>query len=345
VNFSNHGIIVPDVSFWQDDNSTPNGIDFAQMKAAGAVGVIIRAGQNSWLDPDFKTNWAAAKAAGLPRGSYWFYDSRNEPAKQANMWHAAIGGDLPELWLWADLEESYNGTYKGEANYKKFVLATEAYFPSVTLGVYTAAWWWNPKAALGLIRDDVFWKQYPLWVAQYGTHQADVVLPRPWVGGSPVFWQYTASGYGAEYGVESREIDLNYFNGDKFYSYFKLTETPGGEVIPPQEGDTMKGTVKTFTNIRLDRNKNSADMGDLLAGDVVTWQEEYAGLDGLTWIKLLTATHNGAPIKCVDGADVGGRYCWANNVALDAEPEPEPTPAHVVEVTVDGVVVFRKELA
>jgi hypothetical protein len=26
-------------------------------------------------------------------------------------------------------------------------------------------------------------------------------------------------------------------------------------------------------------------------------------------------------------------------------PAPEPTPAHVVEVTVDGVVVFRKELA
>src|SRR5690349_7631969 len=78
-------VIGPDVSFYQDDPETPQGIDFKRMKASAGY-VIIRAGQNVWVDSDFKGNWLAAKQAGLPRGSYWFYDSRVEPKKQAELW-------------------------------------------------------------------------------------------------------------------------------------------------------------------------------------------------------------------------------------------------------------------
>src|SRR5689334_25376578 len=99
MNFNNQGLIIPDVSFYQDNDLTPRGVDFAQMKAAGAVGVIIKAGQNSWRDPDFISNWRAAREAGLPRGAYWFYDSRSEPGNQATVWRGLINGDLPELGL------------------------------------------------------------------------------------------------------------------------------------------------------------------------------------------------------------------------------------------------------
>ena len=62
-------IIGPDISFYQDDNETPQGVDFVKMRTV-TDWVIIRAGQNTWIDPDFKTNWTNAKAAGLRRGSY-----------------------------------------------------------------------------------------------------------------------------------------------------------------------------------------------------------------------------------------------------------------------------------
>ena len=75
-------IIGPDVSFYQDDPETPQGINFVKMRQATDF-VIVRAGQNLWIDPDFKYNYREAKQAGLYRGSYWFYDSRANPKRQA----------------------------------------------------------------------------------------------------------------------------------------------------------------------------------------------------------------------------------------------------------------------
>ena len=46
---------LPDISFWQDDPTTPQGIDFQKM-AQMTRGVIIRAGQNLWEDVKFKTS-------------------------------------------------------------------------------------------------------------------------------------------------------------------------------------------------------------------------------------------------------------------------------------------------
>lgn len=91
-------IIGPDVSFYQDEPTTPQGIDFVKMRASAEF-VIIRAGQNLWPDSDFKYNWREAKIAMLPRGSYWFYDSRVAPKKQAELWVEQFEGDFGELPL------------------------------------------------------------------------------------------------------------------------------------------------------------------------------------------------------------------------------------------------------
>ena len=61
----------PDVSYYNDDDETPQGIDFEKMKLKVDF-VIVRAGQNKWVDLDFTTNWLAAGKAGIPRGSYWY---------------------------------------------------------------------------------------------------------------------------------------------------------------------------------------------------------------------------------------------------------------------------------
>jgi hypothetical protein len=69
-------VIVSDFSFWQDDDYTPYKIDFTTAYKAGLDGTILRAGQNTWIDEDFIDYCRNADKAGLPRGAYWFFDSR-----------------------------------------------------------------------------------------------------------------------------------------------------------------------------------------------------------------------------------------------------------------------------
>ena len=83
---------LPDVSFWQDDPTTAQPINFGKMSGM-TRGVIIRAGQGTYEDRVFKTSWSNAKQAGLIRGSYWFYDSRVNAKRQAEKFVEVISSD------------------------------------------------------------------------------------------------------------------------------------------------------------------------------------------------------------------------------------------------------------
>jgi len=205
--------IGPDVSFYQDDAETPQGIAFETMRRAAEF-VIIRAGQNLWPDPDFKYNWRSAKLAGLPRGSYWFYDSRANPKRQAEKWFEQFEGDLGELPLFADFEESYGGPYSGWPRWYDFLERLKQLIGDKQIGIYTAYYYWTRYAPSALRQPQPleYFHQYPLWIANYGAIRPKV--PRPWSPDEWLFWQYTETGDGRLYGVESRGIDLNYFRGD-----------------------------------------------------------------------------------------------------------------------------------
>ena len=213
-------VIGPDVSFYQDDNATERMIDFAKMESNAGY-VIIRSGQNLWADPDFKLNWQTAKGV-LPRGSYWFYDSRVEPKRQADLWVSLFAGDLGELPLFCDFEDNYDGTYKGWRHWYTFIERLKALVPGKEIGIYTAYYYWLENTAYSNGGVEYF-KQYPLWVANYGV--TSPLVPKPWT--EWLFWQYTDKGDGSLYGVESKNIDLNYFNGDMdaFRTRFKLDES------------------------------------------------------------------------------------------------------------------------
>ena len=324
MNFNNHGVIVPDTSFWQDDDSTVQKIDFAKMKAAGAEGVILRGGQNTWADEDFLDYKRAAKEAGLARGYYWFFDSRSDPGKQANLWRALIVDDLPELGLWYDFEESYHGSFAGEKYWRQFALAMDAFYPSVAHGIYTARWWWDAQT----VTEPVFWSRYPLWVAQYGVTQADVVLPKPWLTKEPVFWQFTAHGDGQKYGVESLNIDLNYFNGDvnTFRTYFRL-----GDEVPtqPEPGETMatyKGTVTATATLQIREGPGTSydDIGDLHYLDKVEASDILGG-----WWELVRV--NG---QAATGYSFSNNGAWIRTDAvLGDQPTDDPIVSGVLTVT------------
>jgi GH25 family lysozyme M1 (1,4-beta-N-acetylmuramidase) len=311
---------IPDVSFYQDANTTPQKIDFNKMKAAGAVGVIIRAGQNSWPDEDFRNNYAAAKAAGLPRGVYWFFDSRTSPMYQATLCISLIDSDLPELGVWGDWEENYKGTYSGWKFFKQLLEELQKKYTRV--GVYTAPYYWmmnRPSDTQSLN----YFKSLPVWIANY---RDTPIIPSPWT--NAVLWQWGTPAWGLEFGAESIEIDMNAFNGDEaaYRAYFGL----GGEV--PQSGETMfYGRNKTtLTNIRPLPNGNPPDLGDIYLNDLVEADRKDAS--GIWWHLTKLTRANGAPVALPAEA-------WAYGVNIEpiAPPvEPPPAGSLTVTVSVDG---------
>lgn len=231
-------IIGADVSFWQDDPTTTQEIDFVKMRKAGAGFVIIRAGQNNWTDSNLKDAWRDAKAAGIPRGSYWFYDSRTDPKKQADLWIKSLGGDLGELPLWCDFEERYGGDYGHWKNWYNFVEHLKLYVPDSKIGIYTGYYYWTEKLFTATKAELSWWARFPLWIAAY--NNTAPIVPETWK--TWVLWQFTDSGDGKKYGVESREIDLNYYNGDagKFYSQFGVEAATSDGVIDTSAGSQDK---------------------------------------------------------------------------------------------------------
>lgn len=225
---------IADVSFWQED------IDFAKMRAAAIAGVIIRAGQRNWVDSRFKENWQKAKTAGLPRGSYFFYDSREDPVKQAELWWTQIQGDIGELVHVADFEESYGGSFGRKEHFKSFLQHFQeiSHLPDHRIAVYSGYFWWLQR-----IGDDPFFRRFSLWLAWYA-EMGVVRVPPPWTEADLLFWQYTDSGDGPFYGVSSQEIDLSFYCCDlaTFNKRFPL-----GSSEPPPTGDPMTDYIYSIT--------------------------------------------------------------------------------------------------
>ncbi len=291
----------PDVSFYQDDDETPEGIDFEKMKERSDF-VIIRAGQNQWIDPDFRTNWTAAKKAGLPRGSYWYYDSRIEPQRQAELWRDALGDDRGELPLFADFEEKYGGPYEGWRKWYAFLEYLKDVMPEKEIVVYTGYYYWRENApdANTHASSLEYFHQYPLWIANYGVDKPNV--PAPWGEDEWLLWQYTEHGDGPGYGVESLGIDLNYFNGDAaaFRERFNIPDAP----LP------SKVKYKVDLSLREGPGEDHASSGTLKHDEIV---EKVDANDAETWFKVQRE---------------GGQEGWtrASHLVMQDVPTPDPDP-------------------
>lgn len=301
-------LIGPDVSFYQDAETTPQGINFVKMKQTAGY-VVIRSGQNVWVDSDFRTNWTGAKSAGLPRGSYWFYDSRANPTDQADLWYSTFDGDLGELPLFADFEEAYGGAYTGWKHWKTFLERIKSRVGNHEIGIYTAYYYWvrNAPNATTDAANLAYFKQYPLWVANYGV--TTPLVPKPWDANGWTFWQFTDSGDGDLYGVESSRIDLNYFNGDlaAFNARFKLGTPP-----PPPPGPVWYKVTASALNVRSGPGTTFGVIGLLKQDEVV---------------EGLAISADGAWAKIRRESD--GLVGWASRqylIVTSAPPPPPPPP-------------------
>jgi hypothetical protein len=229
VNFDFHNIVGYDISKWQ------GAVNFQKMKAGGASFVIVKASQGNWADPKFAENWKAAKGV-LPRSSYHYYDNRYPPDAQARKYFDILRGDL-EGMCWLDLEDRSTGVYQGWQGWYDFLEEFKQVYPGARIGIYSNFYYIIEMLSFATKAQRDYFGQYPLWLANYGTdpfHPAysSTMVPLPWL--ECLILQSGTPAIGLDAGVESLEIDYNQFSGDanKFASYFKLTETPGGEVMP-----------------------------------------------------------------------------------------------------------------
>lgn len=340
-------IIGPDVSFYQDDPTTAQGIDFVKM-AANAGFVIIRAGQNLWKDNEFDISWKASKGL-MPRGSYWFYDSRIDPKIQAQKYISCFAdpNDMGELPLWCDFEDTYGGPFGAWRHWYDFIEELKRLAPGKAIGIYTAYYYWTERTLPHLITPAqlAYFKQYRLWIANYNV--VVPLIPKPWDKNEWTLWQITDNGDGALYGVESKNIDLNYFNGDEvaFRAAFGIDdvlpveETPiidTEEIVPMTQysitpimsGTRMRSDHTVFANVL----KADLKPTDLIVGDEI-WIAPADGVEvkkGDSWLKVLSVNGAAVPQRGWTAITHKGLPICNNFKEITSPPpaDPEPTPVY-----------------
>ncbi len=208
-----------DVSSWQDNNATPQKIDWKKARDVGNDFVFIRAAYASREDEDFKYNWQGSKTIPF-RGAYQFYDYRIDAKKQADYFVTLMAGDWGELPPVIDVEEPawvYNRTTK---KYERVPFPSSInWFNEIMewLGIVEAACGKKPiiytsqnyiKYGLKMMNHNPLTK-YPLWIAEYRTPPTGIPYIYPWE--TWAFWQWGTPPVGLISGMESKEVDSNFF--------------------------------------------------------------------------------------------------------------------------------------
>ena len=224
-----------DVSFWQDAAGTPQQINFKKAKENGANFIVIRASQDLTIDPDLEYNIINAKKEDLITGMYHFYDYRKSASIQAAHFAKLCLQYKPSFAV-LDFEQHrdwplplWGSTLKG---IKIFMDRFES-LCDIPLLFYT-----NPsmlKYYFTYARIPQWLLEHDLWIAQYpGEVDIDTFVPSfsPWTTWR--IWQFTDRLDGIAFGMESKQVDGNRFNGslEDLKSWLKIGETPE-EPEPP----------------------------------------------------------------------------------------------------------------
>ena len=267
-----------DVSHWQGE------IDFAKMYAAGARFVFLKASQAAWTDRRFVQNYNAARQTPLLVGMYHYLDWTKPAIEQARYFASLVKEYPPDLPPVLDYECRTNTPMRekaaGEA--KAFVMEVQRY-TSIQVMLYTSRGYWNEYGS-----DDRFWVDVPLWFAYYTNLPVvitDLIPPRPFR--AIEFWHFTERGDGALYGVQSKQIDLNYYNGteqDLLNRYGKPVEQPD----PSPVSAVRLRVVAPVLNVRQSPTTTTARIGQLAQGAVIVVEAIHVESPFRVWVKHST---------------------------------------------------------
>ena len=154
-----------DVSRWQGTS-----IDWAKVKAAGYRGVMIRALGNKnlapYVDPCFEKNYAAAKAAGLDVGVYWYSSATTQAGLDAelSMLKEAVRGKELTLPVAMDVEDSHLAVLNSQELTDHVAAALHEV---EQMGFYAQLYTYTSFAKAHLFVGGAALHPYDVWLADY----------------------------------------------------------------------------------------------------------------------------------------------------------------------------------
>ena len=188
-----------DISHYQESFTFKNNIDFIVIKATEGIG----------KDDKFEELLASAKDVSI-KGAYHYFRTEVSPILQAENLLACVNNKCLHF-LVVDYEAKNNVLDMAGAasllDMLEYLVANQA----VPIILYTSPYIYRDNLRVWYEEFDAF----PLWLARWSGDSetgdpTQGILERDWQ-----FWQYSADGnlMGEEYGVESRDVDLDVFNG------------------------------------------------------------------------------------------------------------------------------------
>lgn len=311
----------PDVSFYQGS------INWNLMQTKTDT-IIIRAGQNNWVDTEFNRNWVAAKVRGMKRGVYWFYDGRRSPIEQADLLVSLIKNDPPEMDIIFDWETNYGGAYEGIRNVVAMMKRVEMLMAGKYVTMYTGYYWFiqNSNPITHAAEYD-YLKDKGLHLAWYTSDASLVKIPQPW--SSLLLWQFGTPNEGALHGVITPTIDMNFFNGTlaEFAARYGAVTPP-----PPPTGANMEKwkVIAKVLNVRTGSGTAYPIRTTLITGDVIEGVLDAAS----GWIHI--STRNGAAL---DGWCSGG----SAYVEKIVPPAPVAESIYISHTFTDTLIVEKPD--
>lgn len=213
-----------DVSAWQDNNYTVEKVNWQKAAQMGTQFVFMRAAYIYKKDEDYDYNNAESKRAGILRGAYHYPSYMLPAVAQAEFFWSIIEKDPGELPPVLDLEQVPGTALPNGYNWT--VWARQYMTRLEELCGRKPIFYCNPNIILNVlqVKEGDWLTYYPLWIAHYG---AQTPLYSPW--NKWTFWQYSSTGDGYAHGMESKGLDMDWFNG----SEQELKAFAGSGVVAP----------------------------------------------------------------------------------------------------------------
>lgn len=182
---------VIDVSRWQAF------IDWPKVRNVAAVEyAMIRATNGTVNDTRFAFNWQAAKAAGVRRGAYHYWQNEFSPQTQAAAFIAALDRDFGELPWALDIEDGQPPFTQAELPDLRVWLDIVEANTGKRGFIYTGRSVWN-------FPNETWATAWQLWQAAYSNSGYQPIPPWP----HPCLWQHTSRGVIP--GITANTVDLN----------------------------------------------------------------------------------------------------------------------------------------
>lgn len=320
-----------DVSFYQGD------IDYSIM-CMQTKSIIIRAGQGIWKDEKFDRNYQEARKCNKKIGVYWFFDGRYSPQQQIETLLPILAGKNFEIEVYMDWEKNYGGAHEGLRNVVALMELIEQ--AGYKVGFYTGYYFFRGNSnAITHASQYNYLKTKPLWLGWYTNNPDDVRIPAPW--SELTHWQFGTPA--VDWGQETREIDMNFFNGTKEefeLRYGDIGELPMADHVELTPNSNTNRTIRRPTAYPQTPHIIGTGFGSLLAGTIIMADvnDYYVYASNIIYNGVVQAFANDKWWKVLFNGEVGWiaethkgvRYL---DVTVVSDAPPPTLPTLIINVT------------